>query len=116
MALSEYGNALNSSSEQRFQVHDFENVHACTGQVAEEGEQRNVFEVPAEVDFFQAHGNHAGSRADDEDAATHAGAIGDKFPESTVLHEVGHVAYRAGVGNGIHAHGCCHEGHIVDNR
>ena len=36
------------------------------GKVAQKCNPRDALHVPAEGDFFQAHHNHAGRRADDE--------------------------------------------------
>ena len=82
-------------------------VDEDAGQIARSGNPRDALHVPAEGDFFQAHGHHAGSTADDEHRAAHTGTIGEELPEDTIA---GKVAHRRNV---VHAHATGHEGHVV---
>ena len=50
---------------------EIDHEHACG--IPGQREQRDVLEVPAEVDFFEPHGDHARRRADDEQAAADTG-------------------------------------------
>lgn len=90
--------------------------------VANQRQRGDAFEVPREGNLLKSHGHDAGCRADDEDAAAHAGAVGQQVPEDAVLEERLHVGgvdargNRCGVGNRVHAHAGRHERHVVDDR
>ena len=50
----------------------FEPDHRDARQIAGQGQQRDAFEVPAEIDLFESHRHDAGRRADDQQTAAHA--------------------------------------------
>ena len=68
----------------------------ATCQITDKCNPGDVFQVPDEVNFFNAHYGNTGSRADNKDTSACSGAVGQHFPEIVVYWEV------------IHAHGTGH--------
>src|SRR5262249_10347841 len=56
-------------------------VAGAPAEVAEQCGQRHVADVPAKRDPLDAHHGNPRRRADDENAAAGAGAVGEKQPE-----------------------------------
>ena len=107
---------LQGAFDKRFQVYSFEDIYPGTGEISDEGKEGNVFEIPAEIEFFQSHSYDTGSGADDEDTSAYSGTIGKEFPETADLYEIGHISCRSRVGNRVHAHSSRHERNVVDDR
>ena len=80
------------------------------GDVAHEGNPRNLPQIPAEGDFLQSHHNHACRRANNQHRTADTGAVGQQLPENAID---SHIADGL---NGIHSHTACHERHVINNR
>lgn len=69
----------------RFQVYGFEDIYPGTGEISDEGKEGDIFEIPAEIDFFQSHSYDTGSGADDEDTSAYSGTIWKGIPRKCRL-------------------------------
>ena len=77
------------------------------GEVANNGNPCDMFEIPAEGDVLQPHYYYACSRAYYQHAAAYAGTVCKQEPVVTVL------TIKAQV---IHSHAACHKRDIINNR
>ena len=57
-----------------------QHIDRRAGQIARQGQSADLAKVPKKVDALQAHGGYARRRADDQNLATGARAIGHEFP------------------------------------
>ncbi len=73
-----------------------QHVDSRAGEVADKSQGSNLLRVPHEVDLLQTHRRHAGSRPDDQDGATSAGAVRHELPQEAV---------RWVLVQAVHAHG-----------
>ena len=72
------------------------------GQVSNQGNPTDVFQIPDKVDFLHTHDGYAGSGTDDEYAAARAGTVGDEAPEIVVKREAVHANRGGNQRNVIH--------------
>lgn len=105
-----------SEDNERMSLYSLESLQPVgeqTCQIANEGKEREMPQIPSETDAFQTHDDHACSRANDEQAATCASAVSQQVPKVTILAEVLHDARSIGRGDVVHAHSAGHQRYVI---